>query len=229
MRVFIGYDPREAVSYHVASHSILRRSSIPVEITPLALCNLVGDFRRDRDALQSTDFSFTRFLVPHLCGYWGWALYMDCDMLVRTDIAELGRMCNLENFYKAVYVVKHDYTPADAKTKFLGETQTAYQKKNWSSVMLFNNTRCRKLTSEFVNSVPGLALHQFAWTTEDQVGVLEKEWNHLVGEEEPNPHAKIVHFTRGGPWFREYEDCEFAKEWFEEHESMSKPMELEPR
>jgi lipopolysaccharide biosynthesis glycosyltransferase len=148
---------------------------------------------------------------------------MDCDVLVRSDIAELGSMCNLTNAYKAVYVVKHDYTPKDEK-KFLGETQTPYQKKNWSSVMLFNNMRCKKLTPELVNEAPGLALHQFLWTTEDQVGELNKDWNHLVGEEPPNLNAKIVHFTRGGPWFAEYRDGEFSKEWLDEYGSMSHPM-----
>lgn len=223
MRVFIGYDPRESVSYHVAAHSILSRSSIPVEITPLALVNLGGDFKRERNPLQSTDFSFTRFLVPYLCGYTGWSVFMDCDVLVRTDIAELGKLCNLANFYKAVFVVKHDYQPVD-RVKFLGETQTPYGKKNWSSVMLFNNYRCRKLTPEFVNKAPGLALHQFTWIEEDQIGSLEPHWNHLVGEQPPNPHAKIVHFTRGGPWFQEYKDCEFSDEWRREFTSMINPI-----
>lgn len=149
---------------------------------------------------------------------------MDCDVLVRTDIAELGQMCNLGNFYKSVYVVKHDYIPKDT-TKFLGEKQTKYKKKNWSSVMLFNNFRCRKLTPEYVNEAPGLDLHQFTWTTEDQIGELDRGWNHLVGEQGLNPKAKIVHFTRGGPWFKEYKDCEFSKEWFEEYENMSIPLE----
>lgn len=149
---------------------------------------------------------------------------MDCDVLVMTDIAQLQALCTLENAYKAVYVVKHDYVPK-GKTKFLGEKQTKYKKKNWSSVMLFNNSRCRKLTKEYVNEAPGLELHQFTWTTEDQIGSLEGGWNHLVGEQGPNPQAKIVHFTQGGPWFKDYEDCEFSKEWFEEYKSMSTPLE----
>ena len=223
MRIFIGYDPRESVSYHVAVHSILRRSSIPVEITPLALVNLTGDFKRDRHSLQSTDFSFTRFLVPHLSDFKGWSLFMDCDVLVRTDLAELKKLCNGESYMKSVFVVKHDYKPRDEK-KFLGATQTKYEKKNWSSVMLFNNTRCRDLTLEYVNQASGLDLHQFKWTSENQIGELSKDWNHLVGEESENPNAKIVHYTRGGPWFKEYEDCEFSKEWFEEYENMSKPL-----
>ena len=149
---------------------------------------------------------------------------MDSDVLVRCDIAELGKMCNLANAYKAVYVVKHNYDPKDS-VKFLGEKQTKYEKKNWSSVMLFNNGRCRNLTTGYVNTAPGLDLHQFKWTSDGQVGELDKNWNHLVGEYPPNPEAKIVHFTRGGPWFRDYEDCEFSKEWFEEYESMSHPYE----
>jgi lipopolysaccharide biosynthesis glycosyltransferase len=149
---------------------------------------------------------------------------MDCDVLVRSDIAELGRLCNLANFYKSVLVVKHDYTPKDEK-KFLGEIQSKYQKKNWSSVMLFNNYRCRTLTPEYVNTAPGLALHQFLWTQEERIGELEKDWNHLVGEDGENPQAKIVHFTRGGPWFKEYKDCEFSKEWFDEYKDMRNPIE----
>lgn len=235
MRIFIGYDPREAVSYHVAAHSILRRSSVPVEITPLALCNLGGVFRREREALQSTDFSFTRFLVPHLCGYFGWALYMDSDVLVRADVGELDEMCGLENAYRAVYVVKHEYVPKDSPrdrgpagvgVKFLGAAQTVYEKKNWSSVMLFNNMRCRSLTSAYVHKASGLELHQFRWCAEDQVGELGpgSTWNHLVGEGGTDPQAKLVHFTRGGPWFPEYRECEFADEWREEFRSMTHPM-----
>lgn len=223
MRIFIGYDPREAVAYHVAAHSILRRASIPVHITPLALVNLTGDFKRERHALQSTDFSFTRFLVPYLSGYKGWSLFMDCDVLVRSDIAELGAMCNLANFYRSVYVVKHDYVPRDER-KFLGAVQSPYTKKNWSSVMLFNNCRCRSLTPEYVSNAPGLALHQFCWTDEERIGSLPPEWNHLVGEQPPRPEAKIVHYTRGGPWFQEYAQCEHADAWRAELSSMMQPL-----
>ena len=224
MKIFIGYDPRESVSYHVCAHSILRRSSIPVEITPLALVNLTGVFKRDRHSLQSTDFSFTRFLVPHLSDFKGWSLFMDSDMLVRTDISELKRLCNGESYRKSVFVVKHSYSPVDKETKFLGSKQTKYEKKNWSSVMLFNNTRCRSLTPEYVNSASGLDLHQFKWTQGNEIGELGKEWNHLVGEGPENPNAKIIHFTRGGPWFKEYDKGEYSREWFEEYESMSTPL-----
>jgi hypothetical protein len=157
IRVFIGYDPREASAFSVLAYSIHARSSAPVSITPLMLSQLQGVFTRERHSLQSTDFAFTRFLTPHLSGYEGWSLFTDCDMLVLDDIANLWA---LRDDRYAVMVVKHDHRPREA-VKFLGQPQTAYPKKNWSSVMLFNNTRCRALTPEYVNTATGLELHQF--------------------------------------------------------------------
>lgn len=212
IKVFIGYDSRETIAFHVLSHSILRHSSEPVAICGLKLSQL--DMWRQRDPKQSTDFAFSRFLVPYLCGYEGKALFMDCDMLCRGDIAELF---NIEND-AAVSVVKHDYTPKTAD-KFLGAVQTVYPKKNWSSVMLFNNDKCRALTPGYVNTATGLELHQFHWT--DKVGDLPPEWNHLVGEYAPNPGAKLVHYTLGGPYFDEYAECEFSSDWFQEQEYMN--------
>ena len=126
IRVFIGYDPREAVAYHVLSHSILSRASQPVSIAPLMLSELGKHIWRERHSLQSTDFAFSRFLVPFLCDYEGWAIFMDCDMLVLDDFAKLWDM--RDDKY-AVQVVKHDYTPMSTE-KFLGQPQTAYEKKN---------------------------------------------------------------------------------------------------
>jgi lipopolysaccharide biosynthesis glycosyltransferase len=161
-------------------------------------------------------FAFSRFLVPYLCDYQGYALFLDCDMLCRGDIAELF---DLMDPTKPVMVVKHDYTPK-TETKFLGQKQTKYPMKNWSSVMLFNNDMCEALTLDAVNSMSGLELHQFKWTEPNlgMVGELPKEWNHLVGEYDPNPNAKMIHFTLGGPYFTGYEHCEYALEWFEEME-----------
>src|SRR3990167_3020166 len=139
IRIFIGYDPREAVAFNVLAHSIQSRATRPVAITPLMLSQLDGLMWRERHNLQSTDFSFSRFLVPHLCGFEGWALFMDCDMLVLDDIAQLW---DLRDDRFAVQCVKHEHVPPEQK-KFLGQAQTRYEKKNWSSVMLFNNPRCR--------------------------------------------------------------------------------------
>ncbi|KQW68737.1 glycosyltransferase [Methylibium sp. Root1272] len=217
IRVFIGFDARETVAWHVLSHSILARSSEPVSITPLALGNLKNVFWREPTALQSTDFSFTRFLTPHLSSYEGWSLFMDCDMLMRKDVANLWA---LRDDRYAVMCVKHDHRPSE-NTKFLDKPQTAYGKKNWSSVMLFNNARCRALTPEFVNTATGLELHQFKWlASDDLIGALPHGWNHLVGYDAPEADAFNVHFTIGGPYFKEYAACEHAAEWFAERDAM---------
>lgn len=205
IRVVIGYDSNETVSFHVLSHSIMRHSSVPVSITPMMLKQL--PMTRKRDPKQSTEFSFSRFLVPYLCGYEGSAIFVDCDFLCRHDLAKL-----VVSPTDAVSVVKHEYTPKN-EDKFLGNRQTAYSKKNWSSLMVFNNALCRKLTPEYVNSASGLELHQFKWTDESKIGAIDPSWNHLVGEYAPNPAAKMVHFTLGGPWFAKYRDCEYSAEW----------------
>ncbi len=210
-RVFIGFDTKEVVAYHVLAQSILENSSMPVEFSPIVLKNLDGIFTRERNNLQSTEFSFSRFLVPALSNFEGWSLFMDCDMLMRADIAELWKM--RDDRYAAM-CVKHDYVPK-IETKFLGQTQTKYEKKNWSSVILFNNAKCKALTQEYVNSATGLELHQFKWLGNDElIGELPREWNWLVNEYEYNENAKNVHYTDGGPYFDEYRDCDYADEWF---------------
>lgn len=172
IRVFIGFDERERMAFHVLSHSIWERASEPVSITPIRLDHL-KDWKRVRDPLQSTDFSFTRFLVPYLCEYEGHAIFMDCDMLCLDDIAKLWRLRD----DKPVKVVKHDYQPL-RNTKFLNEPQTRYARKNWSSVILFNNAKCENLTLGYVSTAPGLDLHQFQWC--EEIGELPENWNHLV-------------------------------------------------
>lgn len=216
IRVFIGFDERETVAAHVLAHSIQRHTTEPVSIAFLAKHQLEADYWRKRDANQSTDFAYTRFLVPYLCNYQGRAIFMDCDMLCRSDIAELWNTTARSD--KAVHVVKHDYTPK-LGVKFLKQPQTVYPRKNWSSLMVFNNPMC-DISLMDVNHGTGLFLHRFEWLDDQDIGGLPVEWNHLVGEYEPNPDAKLVHFTRGGPYFKEYEHCEFSDEWFAEFERM---------
>ena len=163
IRIFIGYDPREAIAYHVLCHSILSRSTRPVLITPLALSHLKDVMWRPRHNLQSTDFSFSRFLVPYLCNFADWAIFMDCDMLVLDDIANLWE---LKDDKFDVMCVKHNHAPKETK-KFLDQPQTQYEKKNWSSVMLFNSQKCTVLTPKYVNEETGLNLHRFNWVGDD--------------------------------------------------------------
>jgi hypothetical protein len=217
IRIFIGYDPREAVAFSVLSFSIQESASEPVSITPLKLSQLAAVLTRKRDPLQSTDFSFSRFLTPYLSGYAGWSVFMDCDMLMRDDIANLWK---LRDDRYAVMVVKHNHVPKET-TKFLGEPQSKYEKKNWSSVMLFNNARCRALTPDYVNSASGLELHQFKWLGDDAlIGALPERWNHLVGYNKPREDAALVHYTLGGPYFPEFRDCEYSREWFDMRDAM---------
>jgi lipopolysaccharide biosynthesis glycosyltransferase len=217
IRVFIGYDSAEEVAFSVLAHSIHARASMPVATAPVMLSQLKDVFQRPHNALQSTQFSFSRFLTPWLAGYEGWALFMDCDMLMLEDIAELWK---LRDERYAVQVVKHVHVPKE-DVKFLGHTQTKYEKKNWSSVMLMNCARCRVLTPEYVNTASGLELHQFKWLGADElIGELPSRWNHLVGYDRPRRDAAVAHFTIGGPWFEPYRDCEFADEWRREREAM---------
>jgi len=217
INVFIGYDTREAVAYSVLAYSIQARASQPVSVTPLMLSQLKGVYIRERHPLQSTDFSFSRFLTPHLSGYTGRPVFMDCDMLMRDDIANLWQ---LRDDRYAVMVVKHHHVPRET-VKFLGEPQSKYEKKNWSSVILFNNARCHALTPEYVNQASGLELHQFKWLgNDDLIGVLPDRWNHLVGYNPPRTDAALVHYTIGGPYFDAYRECEYSKEWFAEREAM---------
>ncbi|MGH8617881.1 MAG: glycosyltransferase [Burkholderiales bacterium] len=217
INITIGYDPREAVAFSVLAHSIHAHASQPVSIAPLMLSELAGVLTRERHPLQSTDFSFSRFLTPYLAGFTGWTLFMDCDMVMLDDVAKLWSQRD-ERY--AVMVVKHDHRPRET-VKFLGEPQTAYAKKNWSSVMLFNNARCAALTPDYVNTASGLELHQFKWLAGDElIGELPDRWNHLVGYSAPRPDAALVHFTLGGPYFPEFRDCEYADAWRGERDAM---------
>ena len=139
---------------------------------------------------------------------------MDCDMLCRSDIATMQGAPGA-----AVSVVQHDYQPRP-EDKFLGQKQTIYGRKNWSSVMLFDNARCRALSPEYVNRASGLELHQFKWLDDEQIGTLDKAWNHLVTEYPANPDAKLVHFTLGTPCFAKYANCEHAQAWRDEKNLM---------
>jgi hypothetical protein len=216
--LFIGYDPRERSATNVLIDSLYQHSSMPLAITPLVTPQLEaqGIYWRERDPRQSTAFSFSRFLVPHLMQYDGWAIFMDCDMLCRSDIAELWA-CR-DNRY-AVMCVQHEHAPNE-EVKFLGEVQSRYEKKNWSSLMLFNSARCQVLTPEYVNTATGLDLHRCRWLNDDNaIGSLPLvRWNHLVDVQDAAqaPHSALLHWTLGGPWFRDQRTMggPLAAEWF---------------
>ena len=218
--VFVGYDPKESVAFHVLSHSIHSRASVPVSITPLMLSELLKLMWRQRHVLQSTEFSFSRFLVPFLCDYEGWALFMDCDMLMLDDIVKLW---NLRDDRYAVMCVKHDHVPKK-DVKFLGQPQTKYEKKNWSSVMLMNCAKCEALTVDYVNKASGLELHRFHWLGDDNlIGEIPHRWNHLVDYDPQLPVSELsnIHYTEGGPYFASFSNCGYADLWLQERDRMN--------
>lgn len=217
IRLFVGWDAENALAPAVFASSVQRRASEPVSVTLLALKQLRG-FRRPREEAQSTEFAFTRFLVPWLCGYKGWAIYADGDMVCRADIAELWKMRDKRYAVRVVKREGHGMTATGKK--FLGREQTSYARKNWSSVMLMNCEGCVELTKETVEMESGLYLHQFRWLDDSQIGGLESEWNHLVGVDALNPSAKIAHFTLGMPAYHGLRECEFAGEWRAERDAM---------
>jgi hypothetical protein len=222
--IWIGFDPREADAFAVARNSILRHLMLPVPVYGLVLSELraMGLYTRAMsrkdgrlwddisDAPMSTEFACSRFLVPRMAGS-GWALFLDADMLVRTDLWPLFQSADPA---KAVMVVKHNHQPPEG-TKMDGQLQTRYARKNWSSVMLFNcdHPANQRLTVELINTLPGRDLHRFFWLNDDEIGELPPEYNYLVGHTKGVENPKIVHMTDGTPSMPGYEDCEYADEW----------------
>jgi lipopolysaccharide biosynthesis glycosyltransferase len=209
LRVFVGYDPREAEAYRVAESSLRQHASVPVDVMPLdaerlAACGLL---RRPQDrrgytydihsnAPQSTDFAISRFLVPHLAQQ-GWALFVDCDVAFLADVAELFDQADPD---KAVMVVKHQQ--GGGGTKMDGQQQTTYPRKNWSSVVLWNceHPANRRLSLQDVNERPGRDLHAFYWLADSEIGSLSRDWNWLVGVQPKPLFPKLAHYTLGGPF-----------------------------
>lgn len=215
-RIFIGWDSNEAFAYDVCRASIIHQTDAACVIRPLnqRALRAMGLYWRPEDPLASTEFTYTRFLVPKLCDYRGWALFVDCDILFRHDIAELFEEID-ERF--AVMVVKHDHKPT-AKTKMGQAIQSAYPRKNWSSVILWNcgHPANRILTPEVVNGQSGAFLHRFQWLEDAQIGALPLGWNYLVGYNtlKQCPEPKAAHFTEGIPGIHPgHDNDEFASEW----------------
>ncbi len=227
--IYIGWEPREAEAFFVCRGSLLKHLSQPIPVSGLVLAQLQCDGlytrpvdrhsghlidvlsrRPDYNGAMSTEFAISRFFVPMLAKT-GWALFMDCDMLVRRDIAEVFKLCDPS---KAVMCVKHDYEPSN-REKMDGQIQTPYYRKNWSSFLLWNvdHPANKRLTPEMLNSAIGKSLHAFSWLDDDEIGELPQEWNFLVGHSDPSIDPAVAHFTAGIPNMRGYENSPFADEW----------------
>jgi lipopolysaccharide biosynthesis glycosyltransferase len=224
LKIFVGFDAAiEPIAYHTFCQSVIEKASIPVSFTPLALNTLNGYKETHGDG--SNAFIYSRFLVPYLCDYKGYAIFVDGDMLCRTDIKEL---MDIVDPLAAVSVVKHDYK-TKYPTKYLGFKNEDYPRKNWSSVMVWNcdQFKNKQLTPEYIMKASGKELHRFEWLDNqfiNLVGEIPKEWNWLVSEYGYNPDAKLVHFTLGTPCFTGYKNCDYANEWWETYHSMIYPL-----
>lgn len=216
-KIYIGWDSREDIAYQVCEHSILRRTNNTnsISVSPLKLSKLreSGHYWRGVDELGSTQFTISRFLVPFLNQYKGWAVFCDCDMVWLVDPSELF---NLAQSKYAVMVVKHNYEP-DQKEKMDNQLQIPYPRKNWSSLVLWNcgHPKNRVLDLDTVNTQTPMFLHRFQWLEDDEIGELTCDWNWLVGwyKEPDHGSPKILHFTLGGPWFTNTRNCEYSSVW----------------
>lgn len=215
--VYIGYDSREKIAFNVCVNSILCNTASPTKIVihPLKLDELKSKniYYRPDDPLSSTEFTFSRFLVPYLQNYKGNALFCDCDFLFTKDIIDLFALSDQS---KAVQCCKHNYTPKSTH-KMEGATQHLYPRKNWSSLILYNcdHISNKALTRELVNTQTGQYLHRFNWLKDEEIGELPHTWNWLVGwyKEPKDGKPNAIHFTEGGPWHQGYENCEYADVW----------------
>lgn len=222
---YIGWDPREVDAYQVAVSSIVQQTNSHISVHPIVRnqCMAMGMYWRPQsvqnnvlwddisDAPMATEFALTRFLVPHLRPETQWALFMDCDVMAMADVGDILQEADPRY---AVMCVKHDHRPREAQ-KMDNQVQTAYPRKNWSSVMLWNTHHPANsyLTLEAINEWRGLDLHQFRWLPDSLIGGLDQRWNYLVGHSPKNIDPAIVHFTDGVPSMKGYENCEYADIW----------------
>ncbi len=218
INLYVGYDEREAIAYHVFCHSVIKNTSIPVKITPLVLSQLKEFNETHQD--RSNDFVYSRFLTPYLNEFDGWAIFADGDMICQADLKELIGMADPN---KALMVVKHDYQ-TKASIKYLGNINENYPRKNWSSVILWNcsHPKHKILTPEFVSNQTGKFLHRFSWLDDNDIGELPVEWNWLACEYEKNTEAKLIHYTLGTPCFKDFRDTDMAEIWYDYYESAKK-------
>ena len=218
LKVFIGWDSREDIAYQVARHSILKHNP-NIEVYPLKLYELreKGIYSREDDKKGSTEFTISRFLVPFLSGYKGHSLFMDCDMICLDDLEFVLEFQDAA--INPVACVQHDYSPK-SKMKMDGQMQHIYPRKNWSSVMLFNNSKCKNLTPDIVNTETPMYLHRMLWADE-KIGSLPVKFNFLAGYYDFNEEQPVlIHYTDGGPWFKEYRDCPHGDLWKNEVKEM---------
>jgi lipopolysaccharide biosynthesis glycosyltransferase len=221
--VWIGWDSREAEAYDVCKYSIKKHCSEAI-VEPIVQSDLrrKGAYTREHDTKSSTEFSLTRFLTPYLMNYQDWALFTDCDFLFTCSVKEIFEMADPNC---AIQVVKHMHHPW-SNTKMDNQKQTTYERKNWSSCILWNcgHEKNKNLTKEVVNSVSPAFLHRFYWLRDEDIGELPLTYNFLVGYYSKLPEGqtpKVLHYTSGMPFMSGYEDCDYADLWYRYRDEMN--------
>ena len=211
VKLFCGYDSREAIGYAVFSHSVIARASRPVCITPLSSMGLPQG---------SNTFTLSRFLVPHLMGFKGHAIFADaCDMLMLDDVAKLDALYDPKY---AVQVVKHSEYESAHVRKYIGTemecAQTNYPRKNWASLMIINceHDYWWAMGPNAISHSTPMGLLQFDCAHPEQIGALPPEWNVLVDEGQEDANAKCLHWTAGIPSFQHYKNARRSGDWFRE-------------
>lgn len=222
LNIFVGYDERESIAYHTFTNSLISTSTKPISVIPLAK-NLLEEYKDTQDD-GSNAFTYSRFLVPYLSDYQGWAVFCDGDMIANRDITEILENCDDS---KAVIVVKHNYKTKFPR-KYLGSKNEDYPRKNWSSVILWNcnHPKNKQLTPSYINQSTGSHLHRFGWLDDSEIGDLKITWNWLAKEYPDNHNARIIHYTIGTPCFPEYADGHHADEWYKEYEKTIFPLKV---
>lgn len=214
LKIFIGWDSRETEAYKVCVKSLKKYASQELDITPIVKDTLIetGEYYRPQPEAGSVEFTYTRFLVPYLTNYDGWALFIDCDFLFTRDVSELFDMTNDKY---ALMCAKHDYVPKNS-IKMDGQKQVSYPRKNWSSCILWNCGHPANiiLNPDVVSKESGAFLHRFYWLPDESIGDIPLEWNWLEGEyDKPDTPPAAIHFTNGGPWFENYQNTDYADLW----------------
>ena len=210
--VFIGYDVTQRAAYEVCWQSLVDHGVDPACIHPLHTGDLrrLGVYWRPSDPKASTDFTYTRFLVPFLSGYSGLSLFCDSDFLWRCNPVEDLLFKYRDN--ATVSCVQHQLKALPSDKKMDGKVQELYPRKNWSSMMVFDNERCTVLTPDMVSSANASTLHQMHWA--EKIGFIPMNYNHLVGYPGySTTDVRGVHFTDGVPTMPGHEDDPFAEEW----------------
>lgn len=226
MQIYIGYDSKQPEASKVCEYSI-RKHMPDAEIYHINRDELVNTnlwYRNDEDP-HSTEFTYTRFLTPYLNGYRGLAMFVDSDFIFTETLHLLEtEICvNYPEMDKAVYVCQHpEYTPK-ADTKFFGQKQIKFPRKNWSSLMVFDCSHplTRQLRPDVVNTASPQYLHRLHWADE-QIGNISLSWNFLCGEYVSYDvlPPKGIHFTNGGP-FNNVHGQDFEELWYKLRDEMN--------